>query len=341
MFRGSSGSRLHTLLSWWQTCIFQQHWLRVLNIPVGYAIWSYLTFEYISIFSYSFTCLASKVMLGSAESIISGVHGAESSPGGVLHHPSSPSGSCNSQQRRPQAEQNGRLAQVLGQSFRRIAVISGVQREQALSWPTGMGEDGEGQMCRWDVRWEQTGQFRLVIGGLVLNVHSQSSTESTREIFWGYSGDCKWCTNLISLIMILRLHPAAGTGHILSSILLGFDLPSLNVHPKEEFVTVCEACYCPDPIVRDRALGPDLGLAKGFLYNLTFEPIHEITQFCSLVCCLRGFHPIPHDTRPMRSWPSSPLEGMHFPCTTFSRGKPKMKFFQTLRESQMKEKYRN
>lgn len=29
------------------------------KIPVGYAIWSYLTFKYIAIFSYSFTCLVS------------------------------------------------------------------------------------------------------------------------------------------------------------------------------------------------------------------------------------------------------------------------------------------
>lgn len=177
-------SRLHTLPSWWQTCIFQQHWLRVLDLPVGYAIWSYLTFEYISIFSYSFTCLASKVMLGSAESIISRAHGAESSPGEVLHHPRSQPGSCYSQQRRAQAEQNGRLAQVFGQSFRRISVISRVQREQALSWPAGMGEDGERQRSWWDVRGEQT-QFRLVISGLLLNIYSQSPSVLTREISWG------------------------------------------------------------------------------------------------------------------------------------------------------------
>lgn len=104
---------------------------------------------------------------------------------------------CYSQQRWAQAEQNGRLAQVFGQSFRRITVIFRVQREQALSWPAGMGEDGERQRSWWDVRGEQT-QFRLVISGLVLNVYLQSSSELTREISWGYNGDCKCCTNLFS-----------------------------------------------------------------------------------------------------------------------------------------------
>lgn len=36
------------------------------KIPVGYAILNYLTFEYIGIFSYLFTSVASKIMLGPA-----------------------------------------------------------------------------------------------------------------------------------------------------------------------------------------------------------------------------------------------------------------------------------
>lgn len=60
---------------------------------------------------------------------------------------------------------------------------------------------------------------------------------------------------------------------------------------------------------------------------------------CSLVYHLHGFYLLPCNitSQEIQKVAKHPMEGIHYLCTTFSHAKLKMEFFQTLRESQMKE----